>query len=97
MKTSKTPRTCNRYSMIWAGLIGCLGSTRRWRRDYDGRAVFICDACLAHEELTSRLTPSQRQDHLHALQQAAGVADYRRARCRRRPDGTVEILSAVSQ
>lgn len=87
LRVSKTAKTCNRYSKIWAAIHGCEGATRCWSYGVGsfGRqaVVYTCSACAAAEVAGQEAFKSGGRpaydDHLEAARSRAGVVEYRNA------------------
>lgn len=82
-KTTKTTKTCNTFPAVWAAIHGCTGKGAAWRYTigHFGRrdAEYACPTCRAAQERLDALQGPAHQEALRALQDAAGVADYRTA------------------
>ena len=80
-KTTKTAKTCNTFPHVWAAIVGCTGKGSAWRytTSHFGRrdVEYACPICRAAQERLEALSTPAHQDALRALQDAAGVADYR--------------------
>lgn len=84
-KIAKSARRCNTFPAVWAAIVGCTGSGKAFRYRpglYYRETEFACEACRAAQDASSALVGQAHQDHLRALQDAAGVADYRIAEVR---------------
>lgn len=77
-KTAPVLRPCNVISAPWMAMIGCEGKGRAWKM---GHGHFACATCRSYSKwmaLTERSQGSTgRQALLSAIQESAGVEDYR--------------------
>ena len=83
-KKSKTAKTCNVFPTVWAAIYGCKGEkTNTWRYGVFnmGRqsVEYACPTCQAAKDAIETMNHAERVEHLHAVQKAAGVEDYRTA------------------
>jgi hypothetical protein len=82
-KTAKASKSCNVFPSVWAAIVGCTGKGNAWRYGigHFGRQCveYACPTCRAATERLDALVGPAHQTALRALQDAAGVADYRLA------------------
>lgn len=80
-KTAKSARACNIFPAVWAAIVGCTGKGKAWRYGigHFGRTSveYACPVCRDAKDRSDALVGPAHQEHLTALQAAAGVADYR--------------------
>lgn len=83
--TSSKFHNCNAFPTVWAAIQGCEGKTNRWRYviGHFGRegAEWVCPTCEVASALSNSLRGKAQQDHFLALEAAAGVENYRTAKC----------------
>lgn len=82
-KTGKAVKSCTTFPTVWAAIVGCTGKGNAWRYTigHFGRrtAEYACPTCRAAQERLDALRGPAHTEALRALQDAAGVADYRLA------------------
>jgi hypothetical protein len=80
-KTAKSAKPCTIFPAVWAAIVGCTGTGKSYRYAPAhfgvSRPEYACPVCRAAKDASDALMGPAHQEHLTALQAAAGVADYR--------------------
>jgi hypothetical protein len=80
-KTAKSAKPCTIFPAVWAAIVGCTGTGKSYRYATAhfgvSRPEYACPVCRAAKDASDALMGPAHQEHLTALQAAAGVADYR--------------------